>query len=117
MEKEFLEDDNVEGFRDFQKPSSIDPALARVKSRNSSGDDCIGSPRSRSQTFSAHRKISPTERERASSFSQLKSSKYLERVKKRREQNPVKFVFCVYLGCAICTFHSKLMFFILLFPL
>ena len=106
MENEFLEDDNAEGFRDFQKPSSIDPALARVKSRNSSGDEVIGAPRNRSQTFSAHRKISPTERERASSFSQLKSSKYLERVKKRREQKPVQFVLCVYSGCAICTFQK-----------
>ena len=88
MENEFLEDDDVDGFKDFQKPSSMDPALARVKCRDSSGDDG-GAPRSRAQSFTTHRKISPIERERANSFSQLKSSKYLERVKRRREQKPV----------------------------
>jgi len=103
MENDFLEDENAEGFRDFQKPSSVDPALARVKSRNSSGDDVSGAPRNRSQTFSANRKISPTERERASSFSQLKSSKYLERVKKRREQKPVPELFSVVQEEKSCT--------------
>ena len=91
-----IEEDDA-GFRDFQKPSSMDPALARIKERNSSGDDGVGAPRSRAQSYSVHRKISPTERERANSFSQLKSSKYLERVKMRREQKPVQKCCCVLL--------------------
>ena len=100
-----LEEDD-DGFKDFQKPSSMDPALARIKSRNSSGgDEGVGAPRSRAQSFTAHRKISPTERERANSFSQLKSSKYLERVKMRREQKPihecVSFVFLVIGACSL----------------
>jgi len=98
-----LEEDD-DGFKDFQKPSSMDPALARIKSRNSSGgDEGVGAPRSRAQSFTAHRKISPTERERANSFSQLKSSKYLERVKMRREQKPVPELFSVVQEEKACT--------------
>ena len=83
--------DEDEGFRDFQKKSNIDPALARIKERTLSGDD-TGNQRNRAQSFSVHRKISPTERERASSFSQLKSSKYMERVKKMREKKAVRWI-------------------------
>lgn len=97
-----IEEDDA-GFRDFQKPSSMDPALARIKERNSSGDDGVGAPRSRAQSYSVHRKISPTERERANSFSQLKSSKYLERVKMRREQKPVPELFSVVQEEKSCT--------------
>merc|ERR1740137_308960 len=81
----------------------MDPALARMKERNLSGEDGVGPPRSRAHSFTAHRKISPTERERANSFSQLKSSKYLERVKMRREQKPVPELFSVVQEEKACT--------------
>ena len=87
MSNSFLDED-IDCFKDFQKPSHIDPAIARIRERDE--DEGNITTRARAQSFSTHRKISPTERERASSFSQLKSSKYLERVKMRKEQKLVK---------------------------
>lgn len=95
MENKLVNEDDDDGFKDFQKPCSMDPALARMKERNLSGEDGVGPPRSRAHSYSVHRKISPTERERANSFSQLKSSKYLERVKMRKAQKPVPELFSV----------------------
>eukprot|EP00092_Neocalanus_flemingeri_P108594 GFUD01139469.1.p1 GENE.GFUD01139469.1~~GFUD01139469.1.p1 ORF type:complete len:1170 (+),score=333.86 GFUD01139469.1:112-3621(+) len=99
MENTLLNEDD-DGFKDFQ---SMDPALARKKERNSSGDNGAGTPRSRAQSYSVHRKISPTERERANSFCQLKSSKYLERVRMRKEQNAVPELFSVVQEEKACT--------------
>merc|ERR1711892_793315 len=71
--------DKIEGLKDFQKQRSFS---------GDSGPTISMRERALSFTKVVGRKISPPEsRERCHTFSQLKSSMYLDRVKQRRETN------------------------------
>ena len=79
------EEEARDGLRGFQEVSSQEPALRRLRSGLSEQEDRRG----RAQSFSLNRNLC-SERERANSFTHNKSHNYLERVKLRRQQQPVR---------------------------